>query len=118
MLEENQRLTKLQRLTTTKGLRLTRHREQTSAMEVSTDPHAFGVKERVPHTALLRTMSGAAGSLRKVPGPSLPADVPPAEGSRPRGCQGLLPSGGRKSSENARVPSLIEGHHGDGEDLV
>lgn len=113
MLEENQRLTKLQRLTTTKGLRLTRHREQTSAMEVSTDPHAFGVKERVPHTALLRTMSGAAGSLRKVPGQSLPA-----EGSRTRGCQCLLPSGGRKSSENAHVPSLIEGHHGDGEDLM
>lgn len=93
MLEENQRLRKLQRITTTKGLLLTRHREQTSATEVSTDPHAFGVKERVPHTALLRTTSGAAGSPRKVPGPSLPADVPsrgkPHPGGADTPCSGV-----------------------------
>lgn len=82
------------------------------------------MKERIPHTTLLRTASGAAGSPRKVPGLSLPDDVPsrgrPYPGGADTPCSGVSVSAPIRSGDiwNARVPSLIEGGCGSRADLL
>lgn len=85
----------------------------------------LGMKERAPHITLLHTVSRAARRPRKAPGLSLPSSVlstreavPRGAGTPCSGCQRLLPSGAETSSENAHVPSPIQGDYGSSGDHV